>query len=192
MRKVILSMQMSLDGYVEGPAGSEMNWIQDEEEQWTDIFETLQSVDACITGRVMSEGYYDYWNAVLADPNAKKDELAYARWADKTPHYIFSQKWDTAKWKNASILKGSIEEETAKLKQQPGKDIIIWGGASLASAFINSQLVDEYRLVIDPIILGGGKRLFENVSSLQRLQLVSEKRTKSGGIIVKYATVPAE
>lgn len=180
-------MQLSLDGYVEGPPGNEMNWFPTEEHDlWIDMFKMLESVDTMITGRKMSEGYYDYWNAALTDPKAPEDHVNYARIADKTPHLIFSKTWDTVKWKNATVVKGSIDEEVAKLQQQPGKDIVIWGGASLAAAFADRNLVDEYRLVINPVILGGGKRLFDNVTHLTPLKLVDSKTMKSGVVIVRY------
>lgn len=187
MRKIILSMQVSLDGYVEGPPGNEMDWFPTEEhDSWIDMFETLKPVDTMITGRKMSEGYYEYWNKALTDPNAPKDHADFARLADKTQHLIFSKTWDTVKWKNAKVVNGTPEEEVAKLKQQPGKDIIIWGGASLAASFINKNLVDKFRLAIVPVILGGGKRLFDNVTNLAPLKLVETKTLKSGVVILKY------
>ena len=160
-RKVILSMQMTLDGFVEGPDGK-LDWITGGDEVWNEMFNDLRSVDTFLLGRKMYPGYSDYWRSVLANPSADKNELEFARIAEKTPHIVFSKTLSKTDWENTRIAK-DVVKEIAHLKQQPGKDMMLWGGAAMASAFINPGLVDEYRITLAPIVLGGGKSLFSNL-----------------------------
>src|ERR671918_169502 len=138
MRKIIAALQTSVDGFIEGPNG-ELDWaMAEDEETWRDLFEMLDSVDTCILGRVMYPDYEKYWMAVLADPNgplplsgrpATKNEIKYARWADKTPHIVVSRTLDKVAWKTTRIVRDL--DEIRKLKQQTGKDVHVVGGATL-------------------------------------------------------------
>lgn len=189
MRKLILGMQVSLDGFVEGPNGA-MDWLNyADEEQWQSMFDVLRSVDTLLLGRVMYPEYADYWRNLLRDPSSgSKYEVEYAQFADKTPHLVFSRTLEKADWENTRIIKGNIKDEVLKLKQKSGKNILLLGGAKLASAFINLELIDEYRLVINPVILGGGKSLFQNIDERKNLKLVESTTLKSGVIEVFYTT----
>jgi len=195
MRKIIAALQMSVDGFIEGPDG-ELDWAKaEDEETWLDIFETLTNVDTFILGRVMYPGYEQYWLAVLANPNGPlpfgggaptKNEIAYARLADKTPHIVLSGSLDKVEWKTSRIVRDV--EEIRKLKQQPGKDIHVVGGATLVSNLMNAGLIDELRLMVNPIILGGGKALFKDVKERHALKLLEAKSLKSGTVRLTYST----
>src|SRR5437868_8584286 len=112
MRKIIAALQVSLDGFIEGPNG-ELDWaMAEDEETWRDLFEMVESVDTCILGRVMCPEYEQYWLAILANPGgplplsgklATKNEVAYARWADKTPHLVVSKTLDKVAWKTRIV-----------------------------------------------------------------------------------------
>jgi dihydrofolate reductase len=157
MRKIIAALQISVDGFIEGPNG-ELDWaMAEDEETWTDVFEMLGSVDTCILGRVMYPDYEQYWLAVLANPSdilplsgkiATKNEIAYARWADKVPHFVLSKTLDKVAWKTTRIVRDM--EEIQRLKQQPGKDMYAVGGATLVSSLMNLGLIDELRLMVNP------------------------------------------
>lgn len=199
MRKLTLSMQMSLDGYVEGPAG-EMDWFVDDDETWTDMFEFFKSIDTVLLGAGMYAEYADYWRRVLSDPKARPNEVQYSKLAEKTEHIVFSntvKKIDpkapddyNGGWKkNTRIVKGDFRTEVLKLKQSAtGKDIVLYGGASMASSFIELGLVDEYRLSVNQIILGGGKSLFQKVTK-HSLKLIGSKTYKSGVVLLHYKAV---
>ena len=186
---------MSVDGFIEGPNG-ELDWaMAEDEETWRDVFEMLESVDTCILGRVMYPEYEQYWLAVLANPDgplplsekpATKNEIAYARWADKTPHVVVSKTLDKVAWKATRIVRDL--EEIRKLKQQPGKDMHVVGGATLVSSLMNAGLIDEVRLMVNPIILGGGKALFKDVKERKSMKLVQTKPLKSGKVSLTYST----
>lgn len=189
MRKIISAMQVTLDGFIEGPNG-ELDWV----ETWDDPYDDLYSqIDTCIIGRGMYSGYEQYWRAILADPAAilpfsgkvaSKDEIDYAHFADKTPHIVLSKTLEKVDWKNTRILRDI--DEIQKLKQQSGKDIYAVGGASLVSSLMNFGLLDELRLVVHPLILGGGKALFKDVNERHTLTLLDSKPLKSGKVSLNY------
>jgi dihydrofolate reductase len=195
MRKIIAALQTSVDGFIEGPNG-ELDWaVAEDEETWRDVFEMLSSVDTCILGRVMYPDYEQYWLAVLVNPSdilplsgkaATKNEIAYARWADKTPHIVLSKTLEKVAWKTARIVRDV--EEIRKIKQQPGKDMYVVGGATLVSSLMDLGLIDEVRLMVNPLILGGGKALFKDVKERHALKLVRAKPLKSGKVSLIYRT----
>jgi dihydrofolate reductase len=193
MRKLIAALQVSVDGFIEGPKG-ELDWaVAEDEETWRDLFEMLNHVDAFILGRVMYPGYEQTWLAVLANPNgplpfsgtaATKNDIAYAKLADRTPHYVVSRTLDKVEWKATTIVRDF--EEIRRLKQQPGKDIYVVGGATLVSNLLNEGLIDEVHLLINPLILGGGKALFKEVKGRHGLELIRSKSLSSGKVSVAY------
>jgi dihydrofolate reductase len=186
MRKIIAALQMSVDGFIEGPQG-ELDWaMAEDEETWRDLDETLNSVDTFILGRVMYPAYEQYWLALLANPTGSKNEIAYARRADQTPHIVLSKTLDKVAWKVTRIVRDV--EEIRKMKQQPGKDMLVLGGARLVSSLMNLGFIDELRLMVNPLILGGGKALFKDVKERQALKLVQAKPLKSGKVGLTYST----
>jgi dihydrofolate reductase len=196
-RKIIAALQVSVDGFIEGPNG-EMDWAMEEDEDtWKDVFEMLAHVDTFILGRKMYPGYEQYWLAVLTNPSgilpfsgrtATRNEIAYARLADKTPHIVLSRTLDNVAWKTTRIV-GNIEE-IRKLKQQPGKDMHAVGGATLISSLMNLGLIDELKLLVNPLLLGGGKALFKDVKERHALKLVGAKPLNSGKVSLTYVTQP--
>jgi dihydrofolate reductase len=185
MRKIIADLQMSVDGFIEGPNG-ELDWaMAEDEETWRDLFEMLTQVDTFILGRVMYPAYEQYWLALLANPTGSKNEIAYARHADKTPHIVLSKTLDKVAWKVTRIVRDV--EKIRKMKQQPGKDMLVVGGAILVSSLMNLGLIDELRLMVNPLILGGGKALFKDVKERHALKLVQAKPLKSGKVGLTYS-----
>lgn len=179
-------MQVSLDGFTEGEHG-DMSWLQTEDpEQWSDLFDMLESVDLFLLGRVMYPDYRDYWKSTLLNKNASANHRRYAQLAEKTAHIVFSQTLKETGWENTRILRGNVVEEVKKLKQLPGKDIQVVGGAKLAATMINAGLVDEYRLVLNPVIVSKGKSFFRQLTNCSKLQLQYVKPLKSGVVILRY------
>jgi dihydrofolate reductase len=189
MRKIIAALQVSVDGFIEGPNG-ELDWaMAEDEETWRDVFEMLAHVDTFILGRVMCPAYEQTWLAVLANPAgilpfsgkaATKNEIAYARLADKTPHVVVSRTLDMVAWKTTRIVRDV--EEIRKMKQQPGKDMHVVGGATLVGSLMNAGLIDELGLMVNPLVLGGGKALFKDVNERHALRFVRAKPLKSGKV----------
>src|SRR5262245_12461788 len=187
MRKMFAAPQTSVDGFIEGLT-RELDWaMASDDEMWEEVHESLKSVDTCILGRVMYPGYEQYWLGLLANPAAgSKNEIAYARWADKTPHIVISKTLDKVAWKTTRIVREV--EEIRKLKQQPGNDMYVVGGATVVGSLMNHGLIDELRLMVNPIVLGGGKALFKDVKDWHALKLVRTKSIKSGKVSLAYNT----
>src|SRR4030095_14176823 len=138
MRKIIATLVMSVDGFIEGPNG-ELDWV----DTWEDPFDLLPQVDACIVGGRMYPGYEQYWSAVLTNPQcalpftgkgAAAGEIAYARFAEKTPHIVLSSTLGSVAWKHTRIVRDV--EEIRRMKQQPGRDMYAVGGAHLIGTLI--------------------------------------------------------
>src|SRR5919197_4034907 len=192
MRKIIAALVVSVDGFIEGPKG-ELDWV----DTWEDPFDLLPQIDTCILGRGMYPGYEQYWGAILANPQgvlpftgkvASEGEIAYARFAESTPHIVLSRTLDHVAWKNTRIVRDV--EEIRHMKQQPGKDMHAVGGATLIGSLMNHGLVDEIQLLVNPIILGGGRALFKDVKDRHALKLVQAKRFKSGKVSLTYIKQP--
>ena len=191
MREIIAALQVSVDGFIEGPNG-ELDWV----ETWDDPFDDMfPQIDTCILGRGMYPGYEQYWQAILANPEgilaftgkvASKGEIDYAYFADKTPHIVLSKTLDKVAWKTTRIVRDV--EEIRKMKRQPGKDMYAVGGATLVSSLMNLGLIDELRLVVHPIVLGRGKALFKDVKERHALKLLGAKPLKSGMVCLTYST----
>jgi dihydrofolate reductase len=188
VRKIIAALQMSLDGFIEGPDG-ELDWI----DSWEDPFDLLPQIDTCVLGRKMYPGYEQYWGAIRANPAgvlpitgrvATKGEVEYAQFAARTPHIVLSRTLREVAWKNTRIIQDA--EELRAMKERPGKDMHAVGGATLVSSLINVRLVDELRLVIQPIILGRGKPLFNDIRQRHTLTLLETKPLTSGMVRLSY------
>jgi dihydrofolate reductase len=187
-RKLISAMQISVDGYIEDP-DAKLDWV----DSWEDEYGFLDQIDTCVLGSVMYPGYEEYWTAAL-NPRKKlpfsgklptPGEVEYAKWASKTPHIVISHNPMDVKWKNTRVI--SNLEEIRKLKKKRGKDIHVVGGAKLVSSMINLGLVDEIRLMINPVLLGGGKALFTDVTERHYLRLISVEKREPGKVYVIYS-----
>jgi dihydrofolate reductase len=191
MRKVILSMMMSLDGYVAGPNG-EMDWLPDfkKEELWEEIhaemWKQLRTADTFLLGRMTYQIWEYYWPAAAANPSSTKNDIEFSRFADKTQKVVFSKTLEKVQWQNTRLIKDNIAEEIAKMKQQPGKNLALAGGAGIAQTFINLGLIDQYLLLVHPVVLGNGKPLFKDIKKRIELKLVNTKTFKNGVVGLDY------
>lgn len=177
-RRIILDLAVTLDGFIEGPKG-EVDWcIMDSEMGFSDF---LNNIDTILYGRKS----YDLWgqHTLKSDDSDTEKEL----WniVHSKGKYVFSR---TQKGTDNKVkyINDNILEEVTKLKNKPGKDIWLYGGASLITTFINLGLVDEYRLSVHPIILGSGKPLFIDIKQRLNLKLVNTKRFSSGVVQIIY------
>jgi dihydrofolate reductase len=189
MRRLIAAFRVSLDGFVEGPDGDN-SWVA----TWEDIFGLMPQIDTVVLGGGMYPGYEQYWSAVHADPQgalpftgkpASPGEVEYARFAHATPHVVVSTTLDSVSWKTTRIVPDI--EEIRTMKEQPGKDIYAVGGPTLVSSLMKRGLVDELRLDVHPVVLGGGKALFAGVTEQHPLRLLDTKPLGSGQVRLIYA-----
>ena len=191
MRKIIAALQVSLDGFIEGP-NEELDWVN----SWEDPFDIVGKVDTFILGARMYPGYEQYWQAVLDDPRgmlpftgrpATEGEIEYAEFAGRTPHVVVSRKLQTVSWKNTRIVRDL--EDVRRLKEGAGRDMHAVGGATLVSSLMNEGLVDEIRLVVQPIVLGGGKPLFKDVKERHALTLLTAEPLDAGAVSLRYTVL---
>lgn len=188
MRNVISLTHLSLDGFAAGP-NDELDWISydDELEQYAHSLHA--TTDAVIWGRRTYEGMASYWLAVPGNPESTAAELAHARWLADATKIVVSRTLDRVEWgdaQNTMLIKDNIADEIKKIKQQPGKDIWFLGSVALAQTFMQLDLIDEYRININPTVLGRGKPLFSGVTRNFPLTLLEATTLKSGVVALRY------
>jgi dihydrofolate reductase len=186
MRKIKLQMQLSLDGFVCGPNG-EMDWMVWE---WDDVLKNYvghltNSADTFLMGRATGEGMAVYWPTVAGNPESKEEDKWMADKLNNLPKVVFSKTVTSINWTNVRVA-NDIVEEVKELKKEPGKDIMIYGGAGLVSSFIRENLIDEYHLFINPVVIGRGKTIFRDLRERMDLKLVQTTPSTSGIVILHY------
>jgi dihydrofolate reductase len=194
MRKIILMMSVSLDGYIEGP-DHDISWHVVDEELHQHFNDVLRPMGAFLTGRVTHELMASFWPTADADPQASAPVAEYAGiWRDK-PKYVYSRTLDegTAEW-NTTVVGDVVPDEVRALKEQPGGDLAL-GGADLTAAFLRHDLVDEFRIYVHPVLIGGGTPLFQRPGTsthagsrphaLAPLRL-TESRTFGNGVVLLH------
>jgi dihydrofolate reductase len=191
MRKVIALIHLSLDGFASGP-NDELDWISydDELEQYSHSMHAL--ADAVIWGRRTYQGMAGYWLTVPGNPDSMPAQLEHARWLENATKIVVSRTLDRIDWgdaQNTILIKDNIAETIDEIKQQPGKDIWFLGSTALAQTFMMLDLIDEYRLNINPTVLGQGKPLFAGVTRNIPLTLLESKTFKSGVVALRYEPV---
>jgi dihydrofolate reductase len=181
MRKLILSMMVSLDGFYEGP-NHEIDWHVVDQEFNEYASDLLSSVDLLLFGRVTYELMAAYWPT----PAAVTDDPIIAYKMNNSSKVVFSNTLGRAEWNNTRLVKGEAAQEVIKLKQQPGKDMVIFGSGRLVSSLALSRLIDEYRLFVNPIILGQGNPIFKGIHERQNVRLLSTRTFQSGNVLLCY------
>lgn len=161
-----------------------MDWLVSGDDLWEEMFNDLSNVDTMLMGRKMSQEYADYWRAQLTDTTADPNLRKFARIAEQTQHVVFSTTLTTFNWENTRIAT-DVETEVKKLKAQSGGTIVAWGGATLVSSLLKLKLVDELSLTISPVILGGGRSMFQQ-NNRYNLKLINSRKFSSGGVLVRY------
>jgi len=185
MRKLIYSMGVSLDGFIAGPAG-EIEWSAPDEELHRFHNQQARETGAHLYGRRLYEVMIP-WETAEEKPSAPEHELEFARiWKD-TPKIVFSKTLEKVEG-NARLVRDDVAEEVAKLKEEPGKDLAV-GGAGLASTFMKLGLIDEYRLFVSPVVLGGGTPYFPALGERINLELVETRTFGSRVVYVRYQPV---
>jgi dihydrofolate reductase len=193
MKKVIVSMNITLDGYVSGP-DAELDWHFD---RWDpDIAQVLSKelskVDTILLGRITYEAMAKYWPTRAMDFLCPRDDIAYAVMMNRHHKAVYSKTLNKTTWNNSTLIKGDIKKEITSLKRpQNGqdKDIITYGSGTLVTALIRLNLVDEFQLWIHPVILGKGKPLFRELNYTNNLRLLSTKTFDSGVVFAHYAVM---
>ena len=183
MGKLIYTMNVSLDGYVEDSDGG-LDWtgVDDELHAW--FTEELRPIDGSLYGRRLYETMAAYWPTGESDPAGTEVTREYARVWNATPRFVFSTTLEEVQW-NSRLVQGDVGEVLARIRDEVDGDLEV-GGPTLAAEFIRRGLVDEYRLVVHPVVLGAGTPFFPPLDEPLRLRLVEERRFGSGAVYLRY------
>ncbi|MFN8440792.1 MAG: dihydrofolate reductase family protein [Caldilineaceae bacterium] len=187
MRNLVVFMHMSLDGFAAGPNG-ELDWIAYDQELEKHAETVVDTVGTALYGRVTYH-MMEYWRTVLSNPEASEHERNHANWIEAIPKVVVSTTLKSVDWNNTTIISDNLVDEITKLKQQPGKDIVIFGSPSLSQTLAQLGLVDAYQLSLSPVILGAGKPFFAHQEQKAQLQLLSTKTFASGALAMHYKAV---
>jgi dihydrofolate reductase len=177
VRDLIVTENITVDGVID----AEGDWftLSNEVDLVAATREHMEAADAVLLGRVTYQQFAEFWPKQTDDTSGVSDYL------NRTPKYVVSSSLTSAEWQNTTLLHGSLKDEIATLKQQPGKDIVATGSVSLVRSLVKDDLVDLYRLFVYPVLLGRGRRLFvEGIGA--GLRLVDTRRFRSGVVLLSY------
>ncbi|WP_410820859.1 dihydrofolate reductase family protein [Micromonospora sp. 050-3] len=183
MRKIVVQMSLSLDGFFEGPGG-DIGWHQVDEELHQHFNDVIAPMGGFLSGRVSHELMAAYWPTADQDPAASGPEREFARiWRDM-PKIVYSRTLDHADW-NATVVREVDVEQVRKLTAEPGGDLAL-GGADLAATFARHDLIDEYRIYVHPVLVGRGRRLFPDAETPTGLRLVESRVFGNGVVLLRH------
>jgi dihydrofolate reductase len=189
MRKLKLQVQMTLDGFVAGPNG-ELDWMwigKREEAKLQRVIELADTCDTILLGRNMTRGFVDHWENVV-DNQSESQEHSLAQRMVNMRKIVFSRTQTAIKGRNLEVKNGDLAAAVHALKKQPGKDIMVYGGATFVSSLISHGLVDEYYIFRHPVAIGSGLSIFQEQ---KLLELESSFTYKNGTILHKYLSAKA-
>ena len=185
MKKLKLQMQISLDGFVSTGPNDEQKWVTwGWEEIGQYVLDLFDTTDTILIGRKLAVNYIPYWQ----DVNTKPDDPMYeaAQRIVRAKKVVFTKTLDKSEWDNTELAKGDLADEIKKLKSQSGKDIIVYGGSSFVSALIREGLIDEFHFFYNPVALGHGEGIFEQLGNFQQLKLKKSIVYDCGIVMLNY------
>lgn len=179
MRRIIVSNYVAVDGFFAGPKG-EIDWFLWDDETAAYSRNLLGSIDTILFGRVTYELMAGFW------PTATGEDPVITEAMNSLPKVVFSRTLNRVEWNNSRLADRDIGDEIAALKRQPGKDMVIYGSGSIVSALAQLGLIDDYRLFVNPVILGSGKLLFKGLGNRINLKLLEVRTFSSGVVLLHY------
>jgi dihydrofolate reductase len=177
MRKIVVTEFLSLDGVMEEPGSWSFPYWNDEIGKFK--YDELFASDAHLLGRVTYQGFAAAWPS-------RKDEQGFADRMNGLPKHVVSTKLENAEWNNSHLIKENVAEEVSTLKQQPGQDILVAGSATLVKTLVEHDLIDEFHLLVYPLVLGSGKRLFKDLAKPVDLKLLETRSFPTGVVLLSY------
>lgn len=185
MRNLIFFMHTSLDGFVAGPNG-EMHWIKFDDALFDFVGTMTEQADTALYGRVTYEMMQGYWPQAGEKPNATKHDKEHSAWYNKVSKVILSTTMNDEGLDNTTVISGELTSNINKIKEQNGKNIIIFGSPGASQSLLKAGLIDEFWLFVNPIILGKGMPLFKDINDTTALKLVASKTFDCGVIALHY------
>jgi dihydrofolate reductase len=186
MRKLMLIMHTSIDGYVAGPNG-ELDWFENASEHLDFVNELLTEADAALFGRKTYELFQQYWPGVKGSTQASEPEAQFANWYDRVSKIVLSDSLADFGTKNTAVI-GSpqLKQQIQKLKAQAGKDIVLFGSPTVAQSLGELGLIDEYMIFINPVFFRKGLPLFSRPGEMSRLRLMDTRTISNGEVALRY------
>ncbi len=181
MRKLFAFNMVTLDGFFEGP-NHDISWHHVDDEFNAFAIEQTSTVGAILFGRVTYELMASYWPTAAA----QSDDPVVAHLMNSLPKVVFSRTLHKAEWNNTRLIKDNVAGQVVKMKQEPGNDLAVFGSANLLSSLMRMNLVDEHRVMVNPVLIGGGTPLFRNIDQKVNLKLVKTRTFKSGNVLLYY------
>jgi dihydrofolate reductase len=188
MRKIIISLHTTLDGFVAGPNG-EMDWIKFDDELFDVVGKVTNEADTALYGRVTYEMMASYWPGAADLPGASKHDIEHSQWYNSVHKVVISRTLTGDQAYKTTFIGHNVPGEIAKIKNQPGKNILIFGSPAIVHVLMEHSLIDEYWLFINPVILGKGIPLFIEMNHKAALKLVTSKTFPCGVIGLNYTVV---
>jgi dihydrofolate reductase len=188
MRKLVLFLHLSLDGFSATEEGG-LEWIPYNEAFEKYAEKVVSTVGMPVYGRVTYEMMKNYWPAFLTDETASAHDREHAAWLEGVEKIVVSTTLPHQEWNNTRVLRENVAQELAKLKNEPGKDLVIFGSITLATSLIESNIIDEFQFTISPVILGKGKSFIRNIEEKLQLELLSSETIEGGILGLHYKVV---
>lgn len=182
MRKLVVFNHMTLDGYFADMNG-DMSWAHSEDAEWNAfVADNAKGGGVLVFGRITYELMASYWPTPLAIEN----DRVLAERMNNLPKVVFSRTLDKASWNNTKLVKGDMAAEIRKMKTEPGENMVIFGSGSIVSQLAQEGLIDEYQIVVSPIVLGKGRTMFDGIKEKLTLQLTKTRSFGNGNVVLCY------
>lgn len=189
MRRLVLFMHVSVDGFVAGPNG-EMDWIHVDEEMFEIAGQQTSEADTALYGRVTYQMMDSYWPTAADKPNASKHDIEHSTWYNKVSKVVVSKTMKDTERPKTKFISENVTDEIRKLKQEPGQNMLMFGSPSVGRALMQENLIDDYWLLVNPVLLGEGIPLFTHSPNRIKLKLVSSK-TFAARVVCLHYTIEA-
>jgi dihydrofolate reductase len=186
MRKLIVSLHVSLDGYAAGPNG-EMDWIKIDEKIFDNVKTLTDNSDTALYGRVTWQMMDAYWPNAGNQPGAGKHDKEHSEWYNRVEKIVVSNSMKNEKKDKTTFIAGDIKQQVLELKQTSGKNIVMFGSPSIVRLLMEQNLIDEYWLFMNPVILGKGLSIFGKPAEAIKLRIAETKEFKCGVTLIKYS-----
>ena len=182
MRRICVFNLVSLDGYIADQNG-DMSWAHRQDAEWHEfVTGNARGEGALLFGRITYEMMASWWPT----PQAIQSMPAVARWMNNAPKLVVSKTLKQASWNNTTVIRGDLRTEVARIKQEPGPDLVIFGSGTVIAQLAGEGLIDEYQVVVNPIVLGKGKSMFEGIKHRTSLKLTRTRVFGNGNVLLCY------
>lgn len=185
MRKLVSFVHLSLDGFVASAQGG-LDWVSITEELFDYVGQRIQQTDTALYGRVTYQMMEAYWPTAAAQPNASKHDLEHSHWYKNVRKVVLSKTLADKNDANTKIIRSQLSDEITQLKQGAGSEILVFGSPSATHALMAENLIDEYWIFLNPVLLGQGIPLFKNIQGRTSLKLITSKTFASGVVCLHY------